>query len=82
MDDGEQFVMITGIYWMPMLYAINLDLAVLSELTHMVEAHQFPSGWMKYSVPLETVTCLSAITMAGEMRTVDILRMLVLSAMD
>ena len=41
-----------------------------------VEAHQCPFGWVKYSVLLETVTCLSADTMAGETMTVHIMKML------
>jgi len=56
-----------------------------SELTHMdlwEEAHHSPSGWMKYSVPVEIVTCLVVVTMAGELQTVYILKMLALSAME
>ena len=41
-----------------------------------VEAHQSPFGWMMYSVLLETVTCLSVDTMAGEIMIVHILKML------
>ena len=67
------------------LCVVNLDLVVLSEHTHMAtleEAYQCPSGWMKYSVLLETVTCLSVVTMDGETTIVRILKMLVLSAVD
>jgi len=45
-----------------------------------VEVHQCPSGWMKYGVLLETVICLSVVTMDGETVAVHILKMLVLSA--
>ena len=69
-----------------MLCAINLVLVMLSGLTGVatleVITHQCPSGWIMYCVLLETVTCLSAITMAGEAMTVHIPKMLVLPALD
>ena len=63
----------------PVLYAINLDLAMLSELTHLdseVGAHHYPSGWMEYGVLLLIVNCLSVFTMALAMKTVHTLKML------
>ena len=104
MDNGEQFVMMTGIYWMPstyvfaeciifklsllftVLYAINLDLVMLSGITQVVilevETHPCPFGWVMYCALPETVTCLSVVMVAGETITVDIMKMLVLRAME
>jgi len=48
-----------------------------------VKTHQCLSGWIMYSVPLETITCLSVVIMDGETVAVYILKMLVvLSAME
>jgi len=64
------------------LYAINLDLVMPSGPTQIiilgltVGAHRCPSGWMKCVAQLTTVTCLSVITMATEIMTVHILKML------
>ena len=61
------------------LCAISLDLVMLSVLVATLEvvAHQCPFGWIVYNVLLETVTCLSVDTAAGETVTVHILMMLV-----
>ena len=48
----------------------------------MVEVHQCPSGWIMYSVLLETITYLSVVMMAGETTTVDIIKMPVYPAID
>ena len=69
-----------------MLYAVNLDLVMLSMLTQIttleMEVFWFPFGWMKYNVLIETVICLSVVMMAGETTTVDIMKMLVLPALE
>ena len=69
-----------------MLYAVNLDLVILSMITQIItlemEVFWFPFGWMKYNVLIETVICLSVVMMAGETTTVDIMKMLVLPALE
>ena len=69
-----------------MLYAINLDLVKLLVLILMVlmekVAHLSPSGWMKCSVLMEPISCLSAVTMAGVIKIVHTMKMLVLPAVE
>jgi len=50
--------------------------------TLAMEAFWCPFGWMKYNVVIETTTCLDVVTVVGETITVDIIKMLVLPAME
>ena len=70
----------------PVLFVVNLDMVLLSEHT-LVDISvewtlRYPFGWMRYSAALQITMCLSVVTTAGEIMTADILKMLVLPALD
>ena len=64
------------------LCAVNLDLVMPLEFTQVDTAIVKYFGWMKFIVLLGTVTYLSVVSVVGEMLTVQVLRMLMLSAIE